>query len=290
MKALFREPLVHFLLLGGLIFAVHAWRGGEEAKSGLPHIEVTAGTLAWLSEGYAKQWHRPPDERELRGLVEDHVREEVLYREALAMGLDRDDTIVRRRMAQKLEFLGQDIVSAAVPEESVLRRYHEDHAARYVTPVRTSFQHVYFSADRRGTGLEAEARKALDVLAKGGDAGAMGDPFLGQHEFIAAEQSQIAGALGDGFAKDVMGLPAGEWRGPVSSAYGMHLVRVSQKEVPQAKPFEIVRDAVARDYSEDNRLAANQDFIRRLKERYCITIDEAALSRAATPSSETATR
>lgn len=290
MKAFFREPLVHFLLFGGVIFAVHAWRGGDEGKDDLPRIEVTAGTLTWLSEGFARQWHRPPDERELRGLVEDHVREEVLYREALAMGLDRDDTIVRRRLAQKLEFLGQDIASAAMPDEAALRRYFAEHAARYAVPGQVSFRHVYFSADRRGAMLEADARNALEALAKGGDAETMGDPFLREHEFVAADESQIASALGDGFAKEVIGLPAGEWQGPVSSTYGMHLVQVSGREAPRPAAFETVREAVVRDFSEENRLTANRDFIRRLKERYRIAIDEAALSHAATPSTETATR
>jgi peptidyl-prolyl cis-trans isomerase C len=114
-----REPLLHFLLLGAVIFAVSVWREGRRpAEKARTQIEVTAGTIAWLREGFTRQWHRAPDAEELRGLVNDHLREEVLYREALAMGLDRDDSIVRRRMAQKMEFLSQDIAGAVEPDEA----------------------------------------------------------------------------------------------------------------------------------------------------------------------------
>ncbi len=123
-KRILREPLAHFLLLGALIFAVHAWRGKDGTETSTKdRIEVTAGTLAWLGEGFSKQWHRAPDEAELRGMVNDHIREEVLYREALAMGLDRNDTIVRRRLAQKMEFLSQDIAATVEPDEAALREY-----------------------------------------------------------------------------------------------------------------------------------------------------------------------
>jgi hypothetical protein len=290
-KKLTREPLLHFLLLGALIFAVNAWRERQgPAKAQTAHIEITAGTIAWLSEGFTKQWHRAPDGDELRGLVNDHLREEVLYREALALGLDGNDTIVRRRMAQKMEFLGQDIATAVEPAEAALRKFFEQNSARYAKAARISFRHVYFSKDRRGAQVEADARAALDALAKGASEETVGDPFLREHEFAAASETDIASALGSGFAAQVVTLPAWEWRGPVASSYGVHLVRVSERAEPQAVEFAAVRDAVLRDFSEERRLAANSDFIRRLKERYLISIDEKALDDAAAPSTRTAAK
>lgn len=292
MKKLIREPLVHFVLLGALIFAVNAWRDRDRPApdEGLPEIEVSAGTIAWLGEGFAKQWHRAPDARELRGLVDDHIREEILYREALAMGLDRNDTIVRRRMAQKVQFLGEDIAATATPDENALRAFFETNATRYARPGQISFRHVYFSKDRRGANLEPDARAALDALAKGGDETRFGDPFLGEFEFDSADESRIASSLGGEFAKQVIALPAGPWQGPLTSTFGLHLVLVTGREQARPVAFEMVRDAVARDFAEDHRLTSNRDFLERLKARYRVQIDEAAIEAAAKDSTETATR
>ncbi|MEA3210869.1 MAG: hypothetical protein QOE70_3926 [Chthoniobacter sp.] len=291
MKRWIKEPLVHFALLGALIFVVNAWREGRRpAENAAAHIEVTSGTIAWLREGYSKQWHRAPDPDELRGLVNDHLREEVLYREALAMGLDRDDSIVRRRMAQKMEFLTQDIAASVEPDDAALRKFFEGNTARYAKAARVSFRHVFFSKERRGAKLEADAREALAALAKGASDETMGDPFLREHEFTDANADEIAAALGREFAEKVTTMPAGEWRGPVASSYGMHLVRVSGRAEPQPVVFEAVRDAVARDFSDERRRTANRDFLEGLKAHYRITVDEAALRGAAAPPTKTATR
>jgi hypothetical protein len=292
MKKLLREPLAHFVLLGALIFGVNAWRDRSRPAEdeGLPEIEVNAGTIAWLGEGFAKQWHRAPDARELRGLVDDHVREEILYREALAMGLDRNDTIVRRRMAQKVQFLGEDIAATATPDEAALRAFFEKNADKYAQAGNVSFRHIYFSKDRRGATLDADARAALTALAQGGDETTFGDPFIGELEFAAADESRIAGSLGGKFAEQVIALPAGAWQGPVDSTYGTHLVLVTGREPARPVAFERARDAVARDFAEDRRLTSNQDFLERLKARYRVEVDEAALEATAKDSTETAVR
>jgi len=265
-----REPLLHFALLGGLIFAFSAWRDrGRAEQNAAAHIEVTAGTIAWLREGYARQWNRAPDADELRGLVNDHLREEVLYREALAMGLDRDDSIVRRRMAQKMEFFTQDIAAAVEPDDAALRKFFEQNAARYAKAARVSFRHVFFSKERRGAKLERDASEALAALAKGASDETMGDAFLREHEFMDASADDIAAAFGREFADKVTVMPEGEWRGPVVSSYGLHLVR---------------------DFSEERRRAANENFLEKLKAQYRIMVDEEALSAAVSPPTNTATR
>ena len=291
MKKLVREPFFHFLLLGALLFVVHSWRATQRSpEAQAARIEITAGTIEWLSAGFTRQWHRAPDADELRGLVTDHIREEVLYREALALGLERNDSIVRRRLAQKMEFLGHDLVSAAEPDEATLRKYFAANSARYAKAARLSFRHIYFSQERRGARLEGDARDALDALRQGANEEAMGDPFLREHEFTNADTQEIATALGREFAEVVATFPEEGWHGPVTSSYGMHLVRVAERTDPQAVAFETVREAVARDLAEERRRAANAEFMARLKERYQVSIDEAALAQAAAPPLQTAQR
>lgn len=206
------------------------------------------------------------------------------------MGLDRNDSIVRRRMAQKMEFLTQDIAAAVEPDDAALRKFFGENAGSYAKAARVSFRHVFFSKERRGAKLDADAREALTALAKGASDEMMGDPFLREHEFTDASADDIAAALGREFAEKVTAMPAGEWRAPVVSSYGVHLVRVSGRAEPQPVAFEAVRDAVARDLSDERRRTANWDFLARLKAQYRITVDEAALAKAAAPAGKTAQR
>lgn len=286
-----REPLLHFALLGGLIFMVNAGRerGRPVGNSGA-RIEITAGTVAWLREGFTRQWHRAPDADELRGLVNDHVREEMLYREGLMLGLDRDDTIVRRRLAQKVEFLTQDIAAAAEPDEAALRKFFAENAARYAKAAQVSFRHVYFSKERRGARLEADVREVREALSKGASEETAGDPFLRELEFTHASAEEITAALGHEFAAQVLTLPAGEWQGPIASSYGTHLVWVSERAEPEPVAFDAVREMVTRDFAEERRRTANRDFVERLKGRYQIILDEAAIISAAAPPTKTVSR
>lgn len=281
-KKLFKEPLLHFLVVGAVIFAVDQWREGHRPQEDAPNrIDVTAGTVAWLRESFTRQWKRAPDEAQLRSLVDDHLREEVLYREALALGLERDDSIVRRRMAQKMEFLTQDISSAVAPDEAQQRAFFAANEQRYAKPARVSFRHVFFSKDRRGTNLDADTKAALLALASGTDDGEMGDPFLREREFSKAESADIIAALGPEFATRLQTLPVGAWQGPIESTYGIHLVIVSERIPAPPTPFEAMRDAVTRDLLDERRVTVNRDLVQRLKARYRITIDEAAITGAA---------
>jgi peptidyl-prolyl cis-trans isomerase C len=290
-KRILHEPLTHFLLMAALIFAAHAWRSKDDNDdTPQDRIEVTAGTLSWLKEGFAKQWSRAPDETELRGLVDNHIREEVLYREALELGLDRNDTIVRRRMAQKMEFLSQDIAASVEPDEVTLREFFTESAARYAMAPRISFRHVYFSKERRGDKLDGDAKAALEALTNGANEESMGDPSLIPHEFENADPKEIAATFGDHFAAGLTAIPQGGWRGPVASSYGLHLILVSGRSEPETVAFETVRDAVMRDVVEARRQQANLDFIDRLKQRYEIKVDEAALKETAARSGATAVR
>ncbi len=292
MKRLLREPLLHFALLGAALFVLNAWResmrpAGDEASA---RIEVTSDVIERLRSGYERQFNHTPDEDVLRGLVTAHIREEVLCRAALALGLDRDDTIVRRRLAQKMEFLTEDLAGASEPREGVLETFFAANAARYARPARLSFRHVYFSTERRGPGAEAAAAEALPALMKGADDEALGDPFLHGFDFAGRAPEEIAALFGPEFAAHLARQPAGGWFGPVASSYGIHLVHLEAREEPASVRLDEVRAEVLRDFHDERRRAANREIFEGLRERYDITIDEAALSAAAARAEDTAQR
>ncbi|MFN0066367.1 MAG: peptidyl-prolyl cis-trans isomerase [Limisphaerales bacterium] len=284
-----REPLVHFLLLGALLFALHAWREARRPDTAFPaRIEVTAATIGRLRAGYERQFGRSPDEAELRGLVTAHIREEVLYREALELGLDRDDTIVRRRLAQKMEFLTDDLAGGAEPDEAALRRFFTENEARYARPARVSFRHVYFSREKRGASAETVALEGLAALERGASEETLGDPFLHGFEFAERGPDDVAALFGPEFVERLSALPAGGWQGPVASSYGLHLVQVEARSAVQPVTLAAVRAAVLRDFNDERRRTANREVLERLKERYAVTVDEAAIARAAEPPVKTA--
>ncbi len=285
------EPLFHFFLLGAALFALNAWRSAERPpENATAQIEVNAAVIERLRAASERQFGKAPDAEDLRGLVMAHIREEVFCREALALGLDRDDTIVRRRLAQKMEFLTGDIASAAEPEDAAVREFFEKHAARYAKAGRVSFRHVYFSREKRGVEAETAVAESLAALTKGANDETMGDPFLHGFEFAEREPDDVVATFGEEFARQLAALPAGEWRGPVTSSYGMHLVRVDARTEPRAVKFDEVRETVLRDFHEERRTVANREVFEKLRERYQVTVDEAALAKAAAPTTKTAAR
>ena len=232
---LLKEPLLHFVIIGALIFGVHAWRqgGGDKVDAAnAKHIEVNAATIMRLKDGWRRQFQQTPTTDDLRGMVEAHIREEVLCREALVIGLDRDDTIVRRRMAQKMEFLTQDISTAVVPDAAALAKFFAQNAERYAKPAQASFRHVYFNKEKRGARLDADAKEALAALAKPGvSEETFGDSFLHGFEFNNQSEQDVTSIFGREFAKSVMDASPDAWRGPITSSYGVHLVRVAHRVV-----------------------------------------------------------
>ena len=282
MKKLIKEPLLHFLVLGATLFALNAWRQkARPTEASAARIDVTAAVIERLRAGYERQFGQTPDADELRGLVTAHVREEVFCREALALGLDRDDTIVRRRLAQKMEFLTDDLAATAEPEDAAVREFFEKHAARYAKTGRVTFRHVYFSQEKRGANAEAAAAGALAALEKGASDEAFGDPFLHGFEFAEREQADVSAAFGPEFVKHLEAQPAGAWRGPVASSYGLHLVRVEARTEPCPAKLDGVRATVVRDLNDERRRTANREVFGRMRARYQVTVDEPALTQSA---------
>lgn len=280
-----REPLFHFLLIGACIYFLYGMLGPEQAEDPGRTITVTAGDIAWLSQTWQKRWNRPPTAEELEGLIRAHVKETVLYREALAMGLDRDDVIVRRRLAQKLTFLTQDLLQPAEPNEEVLRAYFEEHRARYREPDLVTFTQIFLDPDKRGDSTLGDAEAMKTSLASrdptSADMATLGDAFMLQAYFPERSERDIARFFGSGFADSVMALSPGIWHGPVLSGYGVHLVYVHTHDTPPSTTFESVHERVLEDWAAGEREALDERFLEELLGRYDVVIDQAPPAEAA---------
>lgn len=223
-----REPLLQFLLLGAALFAANAWfdpAPAEEHSS--KQIRLTPDDVYAMGTFFQSQWRRPPTQEEFSRLVENKVREEVLYREGIAMGLDKDDTIVKRRLAQKMQFLAEDVAAAREPDAAELEAWYAKNTARFALPGRANFRQIYFSPDRRGAAAREDAVKALAQLAgQGVDAKLAGDPFMLQDYYGDRTPEQVAKEFGPVFAQALFRAASGSWQGPIESGFGWHLVFV----------------------------------------------------------------
>ncbi len=284
LKRILSEPLHHFLLLGVAIFALYAWLGGADAGAPDRRIVVSAAEAAQLAEFFSKRWSRLPTPQELRGLVDARVREEVLYREALALGLDRDDTIVRRRLAQKMEFLIEDLGGRTEPGEEELRVFLAEHPDRFSERARLTLSHVYVNSDRRGEAAERDAERILATLREaspGGDPGAHGDASPLARVYKDVDRDEIAGIFGAVFADRVTELPPGAWHGPVQSSYGLHLVFVHARSEPRLPELAEVEQKVRDEWRAARRREVNEVVFAKLLEGYEVVIEEPAPPRTA---------
>ncbi|HEY6241357.1 MAG TPA: peptidylprolyl isomerase [Burkholderiales bacterium] len=275
LKRLLREPLLHFLLLGVTLFTVNHYlelgRGGPAPSR---QIQLTLDDLRQLDLLFQSQWRRPPTPEELARLVESKIQEEVLYREGLAMGLDRDDTIVKRRMAQKMRFLAEDVAGASPPTTAELKAWYEKHPDTFAQPARLSFRHVYFSPDRRGGRAHADAVQALTRL--GGQpedskvAASLADPFMLQDYYADRTPEQLAKEFGPAFAQAVSGLAPGSWQGPVESGYGWHLVFVHSVIPGRVPAFEEIEPDVKTAWLTDQKQQGWQKSYDAMRAKYTV--------------------
>jgi hypothetical protein len=276
MGRLAREPLLHFLLLGAALFALHrAVAGPGEVPR---EIVVGSGRIEALAQTFARTWQRPPTQGELDGLVADFVRDEVLYREAVALGLDRDDTVVRRRMRQKLEFLTESS-EAAAPTDAELAAHLAAHPDRFRRDDQLAFTQVFLDPTRRGAALPGDAAALLDALrTRPGsvDVEAAGDSLLLEPRYVDASQRDVARHFGPAFAEALRARPAGAWFGPVESGYGLHLVRIDARTPGGLPELADVREAVARDFEAQRRQARLDARYEEIKRGYRIEIEAAA--------------
>jgi peptidyl-prolyl cis-trans isomerase C len=276
-----REPLLHFLLIGLVLFVVYSALNPNSGQGDrLSRIELTADDLRQLEVAWAATWQRPPGPEELRTLVDARVREEILYREGLALGLDKGDTIVKRRLAQKVEFLSEDVSTIRDPDGKELRAWFEQNASRFALPSRLTFRHLYFSCDRRGERTRGDADRALAQLAgRPADWPAavhLADTFMYQGYYADRTPEYVANVFGTRFAQALAQLqPAASWQGPLASGFGWHLVWVESLTPGRLPGFEEVEQEVKNEWVAEQRAAARRKAFETMKTRYEVILPQA---------------
>jgi peptidyl-prolyl cis-trans isomerase C len=273
-----KEPLVQFLLIGTCIYGLYALYGTPAEDITESTITVSAARVESFIGQWEKRWNRPPTRQELDGLIDTYVREEILYRQAVAMGLDEDDPVTRRRMAQKLEFLTNDLALFKEPTRADLEQYFESHQERYREADLITFNQVFLDPDARDESTLDDAARLLAELQASSDpdeaAQGAGDRLMSQSYYRQASQIDVHKQLGSGFAEAVMELEPGQWHGPVLSGYGVHLVYVHEVRHAPPAALEDVRQRVLEDWQAEQQEKFNAEFYASLASRYDIVIAE----------------
>ncbi len=274
-KSLLREPLLHFLILGGLLFLFFHWRGGGSGP-GSNHIVITHAQIEQLAVGFARTWQKPPTEAELKGLIDEYVKDEIATSEALAMGLDRDDVIIRRRLRQKLEFIAEDTVASVPPTDADLNAWMLKHPDAFHSEPQVAFRQVYVGPQLHGASMQSDALKLLARLQAAGpnvSIDHLGDPTMLPADQPLAPLFDTARSFGDDFAQALMSAEPGQWVGPVASPYGLHLVLVSKRVPAAQQPLSAVRPQVERELLLERKKIELQSLYDRLLEKYTVKIE-----------------
>jgi hypothetical protein len=271
MSKLLREPLVHFIVLGALVFAAYGWLNRNQAS--VNEIVVTSAQIDLLTQQFQRVWQRPPIAEELKGLIESHVREEVLYREGVAVGLDRDDPVVRRRVSQKMQFLA-DEMTPEPPTDADLQKWLDKHADKYAIEPRYSFDQVFFNPARHGASIDKVLANARAQLARAGNKiPALGDATMLSASIDDTDVTGIEKSFDAEFVQSLKDMPTNEWRGPVRSNYGVHFVRIRAYVPAQLAKLEQVRAQVERDWLHAQAQEVNEAFYKALRDRYSVSVE-----------------
>lgn len=274
-RRILSEPLVHFLLAGGVIFASYALIDPSPVAQDKRSIEVGQGQLSQLFETFSRTWQRPPTRSELQGLVDGYVKEEVFYREGQDMGLDQDDTIFRRRMQQKLEFLLEPNTEELTPRDGELEAYFREHAARYGQPTRLAFQQIFFRSSRPGDEGELAAKALLTRLSAGSvdiDSETLGDASTLPSGMDLTDGKAVEAVFGREFVVGAASGTVGRWSGPFRSSYGTHLLYLDQSVAAVGATFTDVRDKVRLDWENDRRKEITDKRYAEMKARYDVKV------------------
>jgi hypothetical protein len=269
-----REPLTHFIGLALAIFLLY----GVVNRSTEPETDeiiVTSAKIEQLGSLFTKTWQRPPSAQELKGLIDDYVKEEIYNREALLLGLERDDTVIRRRLRQKMEFLADAEVDAMTPTDAELEVYLKANADQFRIEPMMSFEQIYLSPEKRGDRIDADARDMLDQVRRNAQADLekLGDQTLLPSMLPLASKAMINQTFGGTFFDELEKIPVNQWSGPVPSSYGLHLVRVTERREGRNPALSEVRDAVAREWSNAKRNALEGERMEALLKRYNVKIE-----------------
>ena len=274
MSTWLKEPLLHFLVLGALVFVLYTFIGPEAPSD--DEIVVTRGQQERLVTAFARTWQRPPSPTEFNGIVDDWIREEIAYREGLSMGLDIDDTIIRRRLRQKLEVIAEDIISMAEPTEAMLQDYLEQNQAEYTLEPTFTLRQVYFNVDERGAASERDAEQALLLLQTDSaltNPEDLGDRLSLPHRYVGKRGFELASTFGGDFAATLRDLEPGKWQGPVLSGYGLHLVFIEEFAPGRPLTLDEARRELRRDWDNEQRILAIDRLYEVLRATYTITFE-----------------
>jgi len=275
MTRFLREPLFHFLVIGALLFVVYSFMGrGELNDDSATTVHITATKIEWLTETWERLWSRPPTEDQLQGIVRDYLKEVMLAREAKELGLDVDDLVVRRRLAQKMSFLIEDF-SSREPTEQEVQAVYADHADRFMSPASISFEHIYFSPDKRGDQAEADALATLRSIRQGTTTTReLGDPFMLKTVIADQTESVVTSLFGPEFTDHLFAAELNSWQGPYPSGYGLHLVYV-EATVPRAKlDLNTAREQVIEYWRILDKVEREKQYMAALYEKYEIVWGE----------------
>ncbi len=275
-----KEPLLHFLVIGASFYLIHGLYGKAEMTEDDRRIVISAGEVEWLRDSWKKRWSRPPTVEELDGIVRAYLRELVLSREAVAMGLDKDDTVIRRRLAQKLEFLSQDLVELTSPSDDELAAYMNENVARYEAPAVATMTQIFYDPDKRDDQVLEEAERQKNILNAlefdPDHMNGLGDSFFLQKYYPERSQSEIARLFGGGFAESVSDLPVATWSGPILSGYGVHLVYIHDRQAAVPPVLDEVRNKVLQDWKDERRKELSDSYITNLLAQYDVKVEKLA--------------
>jgi peptidyl-prolyl cis-trans isomerase C len=269
-KRCLRQPLLHFLVAGFALFVLYGGLHPSTVNQDPQRIEITPEVVQRLAISWLARWQRPASEQQLQALIDDYVKEEILYREALKLGLDNDDTIIRRRLAQKMDFLAEDVASLREPAPGVLEAWYNRHQDQYAPPPLATFHHVFFALDKRGADAQAQAQAALRGLTDRNSG--EGDAFVFESASTEQSQDQVARVFGSKFALSLFQQTPGSWVGPVESGFGWHLVWIDTLAKPPAPPFETVAQQVKSDWLSEQRSESKRANFDALKARYEVVV------------------
>jgi parvulin-like peptidyl-prolyl isomerase len=271
-----REPLFHFLVLGAGLFMVYSVVNGF-AGAPADRIVVDETQALRLAGQFQRIWMRPPTEQELRGLAEDFVKEEILYREARTLGLDQDDLVIRRRLRQKMEFLNADLAESQAPTDVQLQAHFDANQDRFRRPDRFSLQQVYLNPNKRAgdakqAAVELLARLNADPALAADLIKSLGDATMLPAQLDGVTRREVTNTFGRGFAKDIEDMPLDRWSGPYQSSYGLHLVRMTERDAGGLPALTEIRPVLEREWRAERSKEANEHFYKALRARYDIEI------------------
>ncbi|MDH4006689.1 MAG: peptidylprolyl isomerase [Desulfuromonadales bacterium] len=267
-----REPLLHFLLIGGGLFLLFNMMNVETVEK--PNrIVVTQGQVALMADKFTQTWERPPSNEEIDSLIDNYLLDEVYYREALALGLDEDDSVIRRRLRQKMGFILEDITTLLDPDEKELTTYMDTHAEQFRVQPQVSFRQVYLSRDTR-TDIDADAREILTRLRAGEDPQQQGDRIMLADAYTLTSRDDIKRRFGESFAHQLLTVEPGEWTGPLNSGFGGHLVLITEIKPGRIPDLAEVKEEVKGEWLLARKEELKQNTFRMLLKNYEVVMPD----------------